>query len=252
MKKYFLALAVGSLLIAIPVAYGTAAEQNMSASEVNNRSAQTEVINNTVNIDKVMEKDSELTGAQFINMLASEGILIDILHLDNDKQVTIKDAAVSMVSIMQAKGINLTPFTNQRKEIDPVEVLNDFGILDTSKFPSADNPLDSKTSANMVKNLSIIINAKADNQNCYGVNYIITPEANGQHNIELLWGRKSSSGYAIKIEETVVEDDILYVKYSTSEPQTGSAYLTVITYPSDAITISMEDIPSKVVLVKSK
>ncbi|RYD02023.1 hypothetical protein N752_26590 [Desulforamulus aquiferis] len=65
----------------------------------------------------------------------------------------------------------------------------------------------------IVKKLSGLIEVKNEE-----VTAKILVNKEGNREVELTWGEKPSSGYEVRIEELVIEDSTLIVKYSTQEP----------------------------------
>lgn len=80
----------------------------------------------------------------------------------------------------------------------------------------------------IVKKISSLIKTNAE-----GVNARIIVNKEGNREIELTWGEKPSSGYEVRIENLVLEENTLLVLFSTQEPTPGSYNSTVITEPKD-------------------
>ncbi|MBM7855916.1 hypothetical protein JOC37_002338 [Desulfohalotomaculum tongense] len=260
MKKYLAALVLGGLLAAVPVVYGTAGEEiravpeNVSPDPVNVTEAEVE---KALTIDMTPLTESFITKTGFARMLENTaGLNVKVEDLrftgvnsdfDPDQSVSLREAANALVDILQKEGFNLAPFG---KEDNAVVTAYRFGLIDTSRFSEYDDPIHSSTAGEIISNFKAVLNSEMGQKNCHGVSYMLTPQQDGRYKLELFWGKKSSSGYNIKIAETKIENNILYVNYITTEPKPGAAYLTVITNPSDWMVIKAARQPEKVVLIK--
>lgn len=239
MKRVLLALVVGGLLIGAPLAYATVSDP---VTNDNKPATVTEMkISNPVS-------GSQVTWSEFTALLSDKIAGLDSQTkniFDNNQVLTYEQAAKGIAAVLQQEGINVDPFG---KEDETVAILYKLGL--TSTLPDKNDAVLTKQAAEEIAaHLPAVLNLKPTDKNIYGVSYTLTPLGKQQYNLQLMWGRKSSSGYSIEITDTLMIGNTLYVGYQTNEPKEGCAYLTVITHPSDAVIIKAQDMPQKVVLI---
>ena len=243
MKKLLSTFVIGGLLIGAPLAYGMVGdnitEENKPVVTVSQKEKDDPVLNNGV------------TWQQFAAELAAEldvNLNEQVQHtLPADQAITYEQAAEGVIQILQQQNIKANPFN---KEQDAVTTLSQLGIIAAESADVTDDALITKEAVEqIVDNLDAVLNLKPGDKINNGVSYMLTPLSDNNYSLELLWGRKSSSGYSIKIKETELINDTLYVSYQTERPKDGRAYLTVITYPSDQVTIKASKLPHRVVLI---
>ncbi|MBO8138492.1 MAG: protease complex subunit PrcB family protein [Desulfotomaculum sp.] len=251
MKRFLTALALGSLLVVLPVAYGTATEQSWTDPGVNKYQPNKNIPVTQHNKTKFAPASGKkITCGEFARVLAdTTGVNTGDLGLKSENPITLETAAGAVLEVIKNKGIDIAAFSDPGELDDPLATAKKLGLVNNTDTDNQKRCLDIKTLEKIIDNLLLTLDFQEGKENSYGVSYMLTPQPQG-YKLELMWGKKPSSGYEIKIKETLVKNNTLYVKYETSEPQPGAAYLTVITYPSDFKVIDIEQKPDRVVLVK--
>lgn len=244
MKRVLSTLVISGLLIGAPLAYGMVGDQdttkeNKPVIAMSQKKKNEPVLNNGV------------TWQQFAAELAAKlNINLDELTqyaLPADQAITYEQAAQGVVQVLQQQNIKANPFN---KEQDAVTSLFQLGIIAADSGDVTGDDLITKEAVEQIAgNLNAVLNLKPGDKTINGVSYLLTPLSDNKYSLELLWGRKSSSGYRIKIKDTDFINDTLYVSFYTEQPKDGHAYLTVITYPSDQVTVKMPKMPHRVVLI---
>ncbi|MEG6615812.1 protease complex subunit PrcB family protein [Peptococcaceae bacterium 1198_IL3148] len=232
MKKYLSAMALVGLLFSASIAYGT---DQPVIDQIDPPAPKIEVVN------------QEITMAEFATMLSQGvGYKIDNKTIDGDylpnEPIVIADA-LKMCSLV------VNPFDDG--EFDTARLAYELGLKDDINAElNVDVSITRRDAETMISNLVSLIKLKQNEKNNLGVSYTLNPVPEG-YKLELMWGKKPSSGYNIDIKDTKIIGQTLYVRYTTTEPKPGAAYLTVITYPVDSVILDINKLPQRVVMINS-
>ncbi|MCD5406931.1 MAG: protease complex subunit PrcB family protein [Desulfotomaculum sp.] len=247
MKKYLITLVVLALLFTAPVAYSST---NDIAVIPDISITKAEFAGMLVDMAQLNKEDFSWLEIPRLNEIYADIDINENLIWELDQPLTYTAATKALINILQINEASFSFFVNEEVPEDAMVTAYQLGLLTSLPDSHELGELLSRGEAiKLINNLLAVLSLEMGVQNAAGVSYMLTPQSFNKYSLELFWGSKPSAGYVIKIENTIVRENILYVNYITNSPASGTMSAAVITRPSDFKVLHMERFPSKVILL---